>query len=82
MNAVTDSFSACTPSATSSRTTRAACRAGAPAAATTRSSPRCSDCAGMKDCAPKDRLRFRIGCSSRFPHYMKTYGFHGSTVAH
>ena len=23
-----------------------------------------------------------IGCSSRLPHYMKTYGFHGCTGGH
>jgi 2-oxoglutarate/2-oxoacid ferredoxin oxidoreductase subunit beta len=60
-----------------SRTTRAACRAGAPAAATTRSSPPCSAVPRRGPAPEKTVFVSGIGCSSRFPHYMKTYGFHG-----
>ena len=70
--------SSCTRSTTTSRTTRAACRAGAAAAATTRSSPPCSGSAATRTSRPSARCSCPgIGCSSRFPHYMKTYGFHG-----
>ena len=51
--------------------------AGAPAAGTTRSSPRCR--ASCRSCGiPKERIVFvsGIGCSSRFPYYMDTYGVH------
>ena len=75
---LTHASSSCTRSTTRSRTTRAACRAGAAAAATTRSWPRCSGCAATKNLAPENTVFVSgIGCSSRLPHYMKTYGFHG-----
>ena len=70
--------SACTTSASSSRTTRAACRAGAPG---------CGDnamLAAVQRLCRDEGLRPEktvfvsgIGCSSRLPHYMNTYGFHG-----
>ena len=66
------------PATSRSRTTRAARPAGAPAAATTACSRRCSGSAATSSCRRRRRGRVSgIGCSSRFPHYMKTYGFHG-----
>ena len=48
------------------------------AAATTRSSPRCSACSRPSSSRPEQTVFVSgIGCSSRFPHYLKTYGFHG-----
>ena len=52
--------------------------AGVPAAATTRCSPRWSGCSSPSSSARSRRCSSPgIGCSSRFPHYLKTYGFHG-----
>ena len=59
---------------TSSPTRRCA---GAPAAATTRSWPRCrASCPSSG--IPRENIVFvsGIGCSSRFPYYMNTYGMH------
>ena len=51
--------------------------AGARAAATTPSSRRCRRCC-PSSASPRENFVFisGIGCSSRFPYYMNTYGFH------
>ena len=62
------------PARTSSRTRKSA---GARAAATTRSSPRPRRSCRTSACR-KENIVFisGIGCSSRLPYYMNTYGFH------
>ena len=62
------------PARTFSRTRRSA---GAPAAATTRSWPPSSRCFPELG-VPREKFVVvsGIGCSSRFPYYMNTYGFH------
>ena len=68
----------CTTSITSSRIIRAACRAGAPAAATTPFWRPCSGCAATRICVPRRPCLSRASAApAAFPHYMKTYGFHG-----
>ena len=38
----------------------------------------CSGCAATRACKPEKTVFVSgIGCSSRLPHYMRTYGFHG-----
>jgi len=76
--AATECMLRCMRSITSWRTIRAACHAGAAAAATTPSSLPCNGlCRDEKLRPEKTVFVSGIGCSSRFPHYMKTYGFHG-----
>jgi 2-oxoglutarate/2-oxoacid ferredoxin oxidoreductase subunit beta len=57
--------------------TRARCRAGAPVAAIMRRSTPSATLLRQATAAGANRVVSGIGCSSRFPHYMKTYGFHG-----
>ena len=68
---------ACTRSATSSRTIRAGCRAGVPAAATMPSSRPCSASAAMKTSSRRRRCSFRgSAVRAASPTTWATYGFH------